>query len=157
MSEKDLKVKMNVRLNETFIVQLIFGVAMIIVPIVMMIMVYGFDFNLLFSIISGALLIVYSVRFYYVKINLLDQVEKSEKDFHIKARARLNETFIVQLIFGVAMIIVPIVMMIMVYGFNFNLLISIISGALLIVYSFRFYYVKTDLIDRIEKFTKSSE
>ncbi|NVM56355.1 MAG: hypothetical protein HWN66_21840, partial [Candidatus Helarchaeota archaeon] len=115
----------------------------------------GFDFNLLYSIIIGALLIFYCFRFYKVKTNLIERVEKSEKDVHVGASTRLNETFIFQLIFGAAMIIFPLIYMLTPpIGFDFNLLYSIIIGALLIFYSFRFYRVKTNLIHRIEEHSK---
>ncbi|NVM29743.1 MAG: hypothetical protein HWN65_12945 [Candidatus Helarchaeota archaeon] len=153
MSEKDIKIEMSSRFNETFIIQLLFGAAMIIIPLIYMLTPpIGFDFNLLFSIISGALLIFYAFRFYYVKNNLIERVEKAEKDVHVEAGTRLNETFIIQLLFGAAMIIIPLIYMLTPpIGFDFNLLFSIISGALLIFYAFRFYYVKNTIVDRIEK------
>ncbi len=153
MSKNSIKVEMNARLDETFIVQLIFGALIVVLTVVMMIGTYTFDFNLLFSIISGVLLIVYAIRYYRVKANLIVRIENSGKDACDETQARLNETFIVQLIFGVAMVVVPIIMMVAVYGFDFNLLFSIISGALLIFYTFRYYRYTIKLIDQIKKLT----
>ena len=157
MGEKDIKIEMRSKLNENNIIQLIFGAAMVIAPAIMMI-IYGFDMNYLFTIISGALLLIYTVRFYFVKANLIDKITNPEKDFHREVEKRLNETFIIQLIFGAVMVIAPIIMMLGIYGFDLNLLLTIISGALLIIYTIRYFNLyKTDLVNRIESSTKTSQ
>jgi len=151
MGEKDIKSEIGARLNETFLVQLIFGILMVVVPIIMMVAVYGFDFNMLFSIISGALLIFYTFRVYYVRLNLMDLAEKASKDLNEEIKTRVNETFLVQLIFGILMVVVPIIMMVAVYGFDFNMLFSVISGGLLIFYAFRYYKTRmNEIIDKLE-------
>lgn len=151
MDEKYIKLEIEARLNETFIVQLFFGILMVVVPIIMMIAVYGFDFNLLFSIISGALLIFYAFRVYNVRLNLMNLAEKSDKDLNNIMKARVNETFIVQLIFGILMVVVPIILMIAMYGFDYNLLFSVISGGLLIFYAFRYYRTNMNkILDKLE-------
>jgi len=149
MTEKDIKIELRLRLNEAFIVQIFFGALMLIIPIIQMLSSGVFDFSLLSTLISGALLIFYSFRFYYVKSNLVDKVLKAEQDVYKKLTFRLNEVFIVQLIFGALMIIIPIIQILSSGVFyNISLLSTIISGALLIIYSFRFYYVKDNLIER---------
>ncbi|MHA1264309.1 MAG: hypothetical protein ACTSRS_03660 [Candidatus Helarchaeota archaeon] len=150
MSLDNIKTKIFARINETFIVQLIFGIVMIVVPIIMMFGIYGFDLNMLFNIVSGALLIVYAFRTYHIRNKVNEQLQDLGKDSQTFLHARVNETVIVQLIFGIAMIVVPIIMMVSVYGFDLNLLISTISGALLIYYALRYYRIRmVKLIDQL--------
>lgn len=148
MSPKDenLSNEINTRMTEAFIVQMIFGIAMTVIGLVYM-FISGFNLNMLMTIISGALLIGYSI-YYYLKIrtNLQEIALKGETDYKNLVKSKLNETFIIQLIFGVAMVIIPLIMMIS-SGFNLNLLTTLISGGLLVVYSIIYYRVRIQITE----------
>ncbi|MHA1131613.1 MAG: hypothetical protein ACTSQQ_12500, partial [Candidatus Helarchaeota archaeon] len=59
--------KAAVKINETFIIQLIFGCAMVGAALITLLS-YGFDMNILMTLISGGMLIAYSI--YYYRLNL---------------------------------------------------------------------------------------
>jgi hypothetical protein len=140
VAEKDIKSELRAFLNEEFIVQLLFGCLMVVFPAIM-IFIYGFNVSLLTTAISGALLIFYTIRFLRLRAALLESLQKSEKDMPTKLATRLNETFIIQLVFGALMLLAPLITMIL-YGFNFSLLMTAISGGLLIFYSIRTLLMK---------------
>jgi drug/metabolite transporter (DMT)-like permease len=142
-TDEAFREKLNARMNETFIVQVIFGAAMAIMGIITMIN-YGFDYNSLMTIISGALLLIYSIYYYRMRLNLKELGEKGDTDYDQVASAKLNETFLVQLIFGCAMVGAALVTMIS-YGFDTNILMTLISGGLLIVYSIYYYRLNMQL------------
>lgn len=139
MAEKDIKSDLHAFLNEEFIVQLIFGVLMLAFPLIMMI-IYGFNVSLLSTAISGGLLIFFTFR--YLRL--------SDQDISTKFTAKLNEAFIIQLIFGALMLLAPVITMIL-YGFNFNLLTTAISGGLLIFYSIRTLRMKGNFTARLHQ------
>ncbi len=153
MAEKDIKSDLRAFLNEQFFVQLIFGLLMLIFPAIMMI-IYGFNVSLLTTAISGALLIIYTFRFSRLRTALIEGLQKAEKDIPVKLATRLTEAFVVQLIFGALMLLAPLITMLL-YSFNFNLLMTAISGGLLIFYSIRTYRMKGNLTARIKKFVES--
>jgi hypothetical protein len=134
----DIQSKMRAFLREEFIIQLLFGCLMVIFPVIMMV-VYGFNVSLLTTVISGGLLIVWTFR--YLRL-------RADKDISSKIASRLYEAFIIQLAFGVLMLLVPVITMIL-YGFNFNLLMTAISGGLLIFYSIRTLIMKGNLTARL--------
>jgi len=128
---------------------------MIITPIITIIASGEFDISLLFTLISGALLIFYSFRFYYVKINLINAEQNMSDNIHFKLKARLNEAFFFQIIFGIVLVLFPISLRgaegasIDTIIWIFLIPISLI-GNLLILYSYRFYSVKERLIQRFK-------
>ncbi|MFX1294683.1 MAG: hypothetical protein ACFFD2_07495 [Promethearchaeota archaeon] len=136
---EDYSAELNIQMNETFIIQMIFGAVMAVAGLIGLITI-AIDINSIMVTISGFLLIVYSLVFYIRKKNLMILGEKGAEDFDIEVRAKVKETFIIQLIFGIAMVVAPLITMIS-YGFNMNLLMTVISGALLIVYSIYYYRV----------------
>lgn len=123
---------------------------MVIFPVIMMI-ISGFNVSLLSTAISGGLLIVYTFRYLRLRIALPESLQKSEKDVPVKLASRLNETFIIQLILGAIMVLASVITMIL-YGFDFNLLVTAISGGLLIFYSLRTLLIKGNLTERVRKF-----
>ena len=140
---EDFRDELKTRMNETLIMQLIFGVAMVLAAVASMILSgIFFDMNVIMTIVSGGLLIAYSIYYYRVRTNLM--AEKDENEFDKKVRAKLNETFILQLIFGVAMVAAGGVAMIAT-GFDFNMLLTMISGGLLIAYAIYYYRVLSRL------------
>jgi len=149
MAKTDIKSELCAFLNEQFIIQLIFGLAMLVFPLIMMI-IYGFNVSLITTAISGGLLIVYTFRYLRFRTALIKGLEQSDKDISSKLATRLNETFIIQLVFGVLMLLVPVITMVL-YGFNLNLLMTAISGGLLIFYSLRTLRMKGTLTNRLQK------
>jgi membrane protein implicated in regulation of membrane protease activity len=149
MAKTDIKSELRAFLNEQFIIQLIFGLAMLVFPVIMMI-IYGFNVSLITTAISGGLLIVYTFRYLRFRTALIKGLEQSDKDISSKLATRLNETFIIQLVFGVLMLLVPVITMVL-YGFNLNLLMTAISGGLLIFYSLRTLRMKGTLTNRLQK------
>jgi membrane protein implicated in regulation of membrane protease activity len=149
MAKTDIKSELRAFLNEQFIIQLIFGLAMLVFPLIMMI-IYGFNVSLITTAISGGLLIVYTFRYLRFRTALIKGLEQSDKDISSKLATRLNETFIIQLVFGVLMLLVPVITMVL-YGFNLNLLMTAISGGLLIFYSLRTLRMKGTLTNRLQK------
>lgn len=141
--------ELNTRMNETFVMQLIFGVAMVVAALVSII-IYGFNLSIITTLISGALLIVYSIYYYKIRINLKELGKKGDKSFEKKASSKLNETFTIQIIFGVAMIIAALVS-ITTYGFDVNIIMTLISGGFLVVYSIYYYRVRISLVDLIKR------
>ncbi len=142
-SEADFHSDLNSRLTETFIIQIIFGVAMVVAGLFTIVST-GFDISIIMTLISGGLLIAYSLYFYAkVQTYLAKLGEKGDQEYNNKVRIKLNETFIIQLIFGVAMVVVGLYLLIT--GFDLNVLMTIISGALLIVYSIYYYRVQMSL------------
>ncbi|MHA1651686.1 MAG: hypothetical protein ACTSYB_15955 [Candidatus Helarchaeota archaeon] len=143
IQDEEFHIELKLRMNETFIIQLIFGAAMVIAGLFNIIL-YGFDMNFIMTAISGILLLIYSIRYYQVRSYVVGLGEKGDSTFKTELHIKLNETFIIQLIFGVAMVIAPLIMMFS-YGFDMNLIMTIISGGLLIIYSIYYYRLKIAL------------
>ncbi|MHA1276100.1 MAG: hypothetical protein ACTSQI_00315 [Candidatus Helarchaeota archaeon] len=129
--------KLNARMNETFIIQVIFGAAMAIVGVINLIQL-GLDYSFIMTIVSGVLLLVYSVYYYRMRLQLKELGEKGTTEYDQKAAVKINETFIIQLIFGCAMVGAALITLLS-YGFDMNILMTLISGGMLIAYSIYYY------------------
>jgi hypothetical protein len=156
MGEKDIKDELKAQFSQIEMFQVIFGIIVIAASVILMV-IFGATAAYIYVLLTGISLVIYTIRSYLIQTNLMDQLNKGAKDVHLEVKARLNETFIIQIIFGIAMVLVPVIMMLTIYGFNLNLLMSIISGGLLLFYAIRYLYVGAqNLVDKIEKYSKSS-
>jgi hypothetical protein len=156
MGEKDIKDELKAQFSQIEMFQVIFGMILIAASVILMV-IFGATAAYIYVLLTGISLVIYTIRSYLIQTNLMDQLNKGAKDVHLEVKARLNETFIIQIIFGIAMVLVPVIMMLTIYGFNLNLLMSIISGGLLLFYAIRYLYVGAqNLVDKIEKYSKSS-
>jgi hypothetical protein len=156
MGEKDIKDELKAQFSQIEMFQVIFGMILIAASVILMV-IFGASAAYIYVLLTGISLVIYTIRSFLIQTNLMDQLNKGAKDVHLEVKARLNETFIIQIIFGIAMVLVPVIMMLTIYGFNLNLLMSIISGGLLLFYAIRYLYVGAqNLVDKIEKYSKSS-
>jgi hypothetical protein len=156
MGEKDIKDELKAQFSQIEMFQVIFGMILIAASVILMV-IFGASAAYIYVLLTGISLVIYTIRSFLIQTNLMDQLNKGAKDVHLEVKARLNETFIIQIIFGIAMVVVPVIMMLTIYGFNLNLLMSIISGGLLLFYAIRYLYVGAqNLVDKIEKHSKSS-
>jgi len=156
MGEKDIKDELNAQFNQIEMFQIIFGMILIAASAVLIVF-FGVSAAYIYVLLTGVSLVIYTIRSYLIQTNLINQLNKSAKDVHLELKARLNETFIIQIIFGIAMVVVPLIMMLTIYGFNLNLLFSIISGGLLLFYAIRYLRVGAqNLLDKVEKSSKSA-